>query len=143
MLSNIASLYPVGGVIGPGELLMRIVPEGETLMIEANIAPQEIDQVAAGQPAVLRFAAFNQRTTPEIKGIVERVSADVAHEPKTGAAYYTSRIAMPEAELARLGDLRLVPGMPVDAFIQTGRRTALSYLVKPLEEQVAKAFRER
>ncbi len=137
------AIHTVGGVIGPGELLMLIVPEGDALTVEVNISPQEIDRVTAGQTAVLRFAAFNQRTTPAINGVVDRVAADVAHEPKTGAAYYTSRITMPEAELARLGDLRLLPGMPVEAFIQTDYRSALSYLVKPIEEQIAKAFRER
>jgi len=92
---------------------------------------------------VLRFTAFNQRTTPELKGEVSRVSADVTQDQKTGVSFYTVRIAMPESELARLNGLKLVPGMPVESFIQTDERTALSYLTKPLSDQVMKAWRER
>ena len=96
-----------------------------------------------GQKAVLRFSAFNQRTTPELNGEVSRVSADVSQDPKTGATFYTVRIAVPEAELARLNGLKLVPGMPVESFIQTGERTVISYLTKPLKDQIAKAWREK
>ena len=122
---------------------MLIVPEGDELTVEARVAPQDIDQLALGQPAVLRFAAFNQRTTPEIVGVVAKISADVALDPKTGAAFYVLRIAMPREEIARLGGLKLVPGMPVETFVQTGERTVMSYLVKPLHDQIMKAFRER
>ncbi len=89
-----------------------------------------------------RFSAFNQRTTPELNGEVSRISADLTQDQKTGAAYYTIRISMPESEIARLGGLRLVPGMPVEAFIRTDDRTVLSYLVKPLSDQLVRAFRE-
>ena len=105
--------------------------------------PQEIARLHLGQTAVLRFAAFNQHTTPELDGEVSRISADVTQDQKTGAAYYTIRVTVPEAELARLGSLKLVPGMPVEAFVQTGERSVLSYLVKPLSDQITKAFRER
>jgi HlyD family secretion protein len=93
--------------------------------------------------AVLRFAAFNQRTTPEIVGVVGKISADVTQDPKTGAAFYVVRITMPSEEIARLKGLKLVPGMPVETFVQTGERTVMSYLVKPLHDQITKAFRER
>ena len=126
------AVHTVGGVINPSEPLMLIVPEGDELTVEARVAPQDIDQLALGQPAVLRFAAFNQRTTPEIVGVVAKISADVALDPKTGAAFYVLRIAMPREEIARLGGLKLVPGMPVETFVQTGERTVMSYLVKPL-----------
>ena len=96
-----------------------------------------------GQTAALRFSAFSQRTTPEINGAVSRVSADVTTEQRTGIAYYTARIAIGPDELARLGDVRLVPGMPVEAFIKTADRTVGSYLTQPLFDQVARAFRER
>ena len=86
-----------------------------------------------GQAAMLRFSAFNQRTTPEINGTVTRISADTTTDQRTGQSYYTIRIAMPAEEVARLGDVKLVPGMPVEAFVQTGDRTVFSYLVKPLQ----------
>jgi HlyD family secretion protein len=137
------NIHTVGGVIGPGEQLMLIVPSSEELTVEARVAPQDIDQVRVGQLASLRFSAFNQRTTPEIDGVVSRVSADVTTEQRTGLSYYTARIAIESKQLTRLGDVRLVPGMPVEAFIKTDDRTVASYLVKPLSDQVARAFRER
>ena len=121
---------------------MLIVPAADALEVEAKIQPQDVDQVRVGQPAVLRFSAFNQRTTPELNGEVSRLSADVSEDQKTGARYYTVRIAVPANEIARFDGLRLVPGMPVESFIQTSARTVLSYLVKPLKDQVTRAFRE-
>src|SRR4051795_7937921 len=138
------AVHTVGGVITPnGEPIMLIVPEADALTVEAKIQPQDIDQVRIGQKAVLRFSAFNQRTTPELKGEVSRVSADVSQDAKTGASFYTIRIAVLEAELARLGGVKLVPGMPVESFVQTGERTVISYLTKPLHDQLMKAWRER
>ena len=138
------SVHTVGGVITPnGEPLMLIVPKADALTVEARIAPQEIDRVHVGQRAVLRFSAFNQRTTPELNGAVSVVSADISADQKTGASFYTVRIAISGAELARLGGLKLVPGMPVESFIQTEARTVLSYLTKPLTDQALKAFREK
>lgn len=137
------NVHTVGGVISAGEQLMLIVPASERLSVEARVSPQDIDQVRAGQTAALRFSAFSQRTTPEINGTVSRVSADVTTEQRTGVTYYTARIAIGPDELARLGDVRLVPGMPVEAFIKTAERTVGSYLTKPMFDQVARAFRER
>ena len=137
------NVHTIGGVISAGEQLMLIVPASERLTVEARVAPQDIDQVRVGQAAALRFSAFSQSTTPEINGAVSRVSADVTTEQRTGIAYYTARIAIGPDELARLGDVRLVPGMPVEAFIKTADRTVGSYLTKPLYDQVARAFRER
>ena len=137
------NVHTVGGVISAGEQLMLIVPASERLTVEARVSPQDIDQVRVGQTAALRFSAFSQRTTPEINGAVSRVSADVTTEQRTGITYYTARIAIGPDELARLGDVRLVPGMPVEAFIKTADRTVGSYLTKPLFDQVARAFRER
>ena len=137
------AVHTIGGVIGPAEVIMLIVPEADALEVEAKIQPQEIDQVRVGQPAVLRFSAFNQRTTPELNGEVSVLSADVSEEQKTGARYYTVRIAVPQSELERLGGLKLVPGMPVESFIQTNSRTVMSYLVKPLHDQITRAFREK
>jgi len=137
------SVHTVGGVISPGDPIMLIVPESDPLLVEARIAPQDIDQLRVGQQALLRFAAFNLRTTPELNGEVLGVGADVTQDAKTGAAFYTLRISLPDREIARLDGLKLVPGMPVEAFIQTGERTALSYLVKPISDQIKKAWRER
>jgi HlyD family secretion protein len=137
------AVHTVGGVINPAEPVMLIVPQADSLLIEARIAPQDIDQVHPGQSVVLRFSTFNQRTTPEIFGSVARVSADLSREAQTNVSFYTVRITIPEEELKKLEGKALVPGMPVEAFIQTGARTALSYLVKPFEDQMARAFRER
>lgn len=137
------NVHTVGGVISAGEQLMQIVPAADRLTVEARVAPQDIDQVRVGQVSALRFSAFSQRTTPEINGIVSRVSADVTTEQRTGISYYTARIAIGPDELARLGDVKLVPGMPVEAFVKTADRTVASYLTKPLFDQVARAFRER
>ena len=93
--------------------------------------------------AALRLSAFNQRTTPERNGEVSVVSADTSQDQKTGASFYIAKIALPDDEIARLGGLKLVPGMPLESFIQTGERTALSYLTKPLADQVTRAWREK
>jgi membrane fusion protein, type I secretion system len=137
------SIHTVGGVVGPGEQMMLIVPESDVLMIEGKVAPQDIDQLHIGQPAFIRLTAFNQRTTPELTGEVSLVSADVNEDQKTGARYYTVRIAVPESEVARLEGLKLVPGMPAEVFIQTTPRTVLSYFVRPLQDQLSRAFREK
>lgn len=137
------AVHTVGGVIAPGEPVMLVVPAADALSVEVKVAPQDIDQVRLGQRAILRFTAFNQRTTPEIRGEVSRVSADLSTDQRTGSSFYTVRLAVPKAETSRLGQVRLIPGMPVEAFVQTGERTVLSYLTKPLTDQIAKAWRER
>ncbi|MDI1287146.1 MAG: HlyD family type I secretion periplasmic adaptor subunit [Reyranella sp.] len=137
------SVHTVGGVIQAGEQVMLIVPESDSLMVEAKVAPQDIDQVHVGQHAVLRFAAFNQRTTPELDGEVVHIGADVAQDDRAGEPYYSVRIRVRDGELARLDGLHLIAGMPVEAFIQTTPRTVASFLVKPLTDQLARAFRGR
>jgi HlyD family secretion protein len=137
------AVHTIGGVINPGEPLMLIVPQADSMVVEARIAPHEIDQVRPGQPVQLRFSAFNSRTTPEIMGSLSRISADLTREQQTNLAYYTARITISDDEMKKLEGKALHPGMPVEAFIQTGSRTALSYLVKPFEDQVMRAFRER
>jgi HlyD family secretion protein len=136
-------VHTVGGVINAGEQLMLIVPSADNLIVEAKFAPQDIDQVKVGQRAVLRFTSFNQRTTPELSGVVTRVSADTTVDQRTSASYYTLRISLTREEISRLGDVTLVPGMPVESFVQTGERKVISYLTKPLSDQVMRAFRER
>lgn len=135
------SVHARGSVVGPGEQIMLIVPEADTLVVEVQIPAQDIDQVQIEQAATLRFPNFSQRTTPELTGTVIRVAADVSKDTKTGAAYYLARIRINPEGMS--SDLKFVPGMPVDVFIRTQDRTLLSYLVKPLMDQAARAFREK
>jgi HlyD family secretion protein len=137
-----STVHTVGGVIPTGEAIMMIVPDADKLMVEARVNPQDIDKVQLDQTAALRFPAFNVKTTPEINGLVKRISADITTDQRTGVSYYTIRIAMPPSEIARLGDVKFVPGMPVEAFVQTGQRTVISYLMKPLSDQIGRTFRE-
>ena len=137
-----STVHTVGGVITAGDAIMLIVPDADQLSVEARVNPQDIDQVQIGQSAVLRLSTFNQRTTPEINGKVTRISADASTDQRTGQSYYLIRIAMPPEEIVKLGDVRLVPGMPVEAFVQTGERTMISYLTKPLRDQLKRMFRE-
>ncbi len=137
------NVHTVGGVVQAGEQIMLIVPEAEKLIVEVRLNPQDIDQIKIGQRAVLRFATFNQRTTPEIIGAVSQISADIVLEQRTGFSYYTARIEMSEKEVARLGAVRLVAGMPVESFIETDQRSILSYLTKPLLDHSNRAFRDR
>ena len=133
----------VGGVISAGDQIMLIVPESDTLSVEVKVEPKDIDLVAFNQPVVLRFSAFNQRTTPELNGTVQRVAADTSVDQRTGQSYYLVRISIDADEVQRLGPVKLTPGMPVEAFIQTGDRTLMAYLVKPLHDQLMRAFREK
>ena len=133
----------VGGVVAAGDQIMQIVPEADRLLVEVKVEPKDIDQVAFGQPVVLRFSAFNQRTTPELNGTVERIAADTSNDQRTGLSFYIVRISISDAEVERLGGVKLTPGMPVEAFIQTGERTLVSYLVKPLHDQLMRSFREK
>jgi HlyD family secretion protein len=134
----------VGGVVTAGDPIMLVVPETDTLLVEAKVEPRDIDQVKLGQPVVLRFSAFNMRTTPELNGTVSRIAADTNSDQRTGQSYYLVRISMTAQEVERLGaGVKLTPGMPVEAFIQTGERTMISYLVKPLHDQLMRSFREK
>lgn len=136
------AVHTIGGVINASEQLMLVVPSGDLLTIEIRIAPPDIDQVTVGQKAMLRFPAFNQRLTPELPGRVVRISADLSRDSMTGANYYSARLSLDEESEQQLEGQKLLPGMPVESFIQTEKRTALSYLVKPFTDQFARAFRE-
>jgi HlyD family secretion protein len=141
------SVHTVGGVVANGETVMQIVPNDERLVIDAKISPQDIDQVVVGAKAIVRIMAGNQRTMPDLEGVLLRVSADLTHDPPTSGQpnqpYYQVRVSLPGSQIARIGDMRLVPGMPAEAFIQTTPRTPLQYLLKPLHDQIARTFRER
>ena len=139
-----STVHTVGGVITAGDAIMMVVPRADDLSVEAKVNPQDIDKLQIGQKTLLRLSAFNQRTTPELNGVVTRVSADVTTEQRTGQSYYTIRVSLPPAEVARLGDnVKIIPGMPVEAFVQTGDRTMFSYLMKPFSDQLMRSFRER
>lgn len=136
------AIHTVGGVITPAEVLMEIVPQTSELVADARIAPQDIDQIAIGQSAHLRLTAFNRNTTPELSGSVIRISADLEADAQTGQAFYRAGIAIPEVERGRIPGLALVPGMPLETFIQTENRTVMSYLIKPIKDHASRAFRE-
>jgi HlyD family secretion protein len=141
------SAHTVGGVIAPGEVVMLIVPENDDLVIDAKIARNDIDHVKVGQSAFIRFPAFDMRSTPEFEGSVIRVSADLTREPQSPNAYYVARLGLKDGG-GRTGGvgprrLALLPGMPAEIHIRTTARTALSYFLKPLRDQFARAFTEQ
>lgn len=138
------NVHTVGGVISQTEPLMLIVPESDRLVVEIRIQPQDIDQVHKGQPTRVRFTAFNQRTTPEVWGKLTRVAADITRDQQTGLNYFTGAVSIDEREIeGKLAGLKLIPGMPADAFIKTGERTFASYVVKPLSDHMHRSLRER
>jgi HlyD family secretion protein len=135
------TVHTIGGVIGPAEQIMLIVPETDGLVVEARVEPAMIDRLRIGQNVVLRFPAFDSASTPDLHGQLSHVSADATTDQQTGASYFTVRATLGREQIARLEGKNLVPGMPVEAFIQTGARTALAYLIKPIEDQLARSFR--
>jgi membrane fusion protein, type I secretion system len=138
---NELSVHTVNGIIASKETLMSIVPESAELIVEARIAPIDIDQAMAGPPARMRFTAFNQRTTPEVAGSVETIGAAATMDTTSGQTYYLSTIAI-AGDIKKVGGKPIVPGMPVEVFLTTGNRSALSYLVKPFTDQMMRSFRE-
>ena len=136
-----STVHTVGGVVTAGDAMMLIVPQADNLSVEAKVNPQDIDQLQIGQRTLLRLSALNQRTTPELNGLVSRISPDTTTDSRTGVSTYTIRISLPPEEVARLGEVKLIPGMPVESFVHTGERTLLAYLVKPFQDQLMRAFR--
>jgi HlyD family secretion protein len=137
------STHTIGGVIRAGDTIMEVVPDMETLQIEARLQPNDIDQARMGQKAFIRFSAFNQRVTPQLSGTVSYVSADTSRDQQSNAPYFTVRVTLPDEERRRLAGLQLVSGMPAEVFMQTGSRTMMSYLLKPITDQLQRAFIER
>lgn len=138
---NELAVTTLGGVIGPAERLLTIVPDDADLTIEFRVAINDIDQILPGQEVELRFSAFDQRTTPEIPAVVSRVSAAATTDPQTGQSYYTAE-AQVTGDLSVLGVRGLVPGMPVEVFVQTQEQVAIAYFLKPFTDQISRAFRE-
>ena len=140
---NELKVHTIGGVITPAEVLATIVPEDAKLKVEVKLAPVSIDQVAIGRPVRLKFTSFNQRTTPELNGELSYVSPATARDAKTGEMHYVGHIQIGAEELSKISTGKLLPGMPVEVFLSTEERTALSYFVKPVLDQFSRAFRER
>jgi HlyD family secretion protein len=136
------AVHTVGGVIGPGESLMLIVPEADELILQAQVMPQDIDKVQPGQIALIRFPAFNSRLTPEVAAKVTQISADTSRTDASSPPFYSVRLMISATELAKLGSNKLKPGMPAEAFIQTEAQTPMTYFLKPLTDQFAHALRE-
>ncbi|AWM85808.1 HlyD family type I secretion periplasmic adaptor subunit [Microvirga sp. 17 mud 1-3] len=136
------NVHTIGGVISPAEPVMLIVPTNDKLELEAKVMPNDIDQVKIGQQATVRVHASNQRMIPELHGSVSRISADVSRDQQTGVTYYTIRVDLPPDQIKRLENLKLMAGMQAEVFVQVNERTPFEYFFKPMEEQIARAFRE-
>lgn len=129
-------------VVRPADPLLYIIPQDRPLVIEVQIPPIHIDEVRVGQEVRLVFPAFSSRTTPEMFGLVSVVSADAFNDQKTGATFYRAEITLEAEDMVKLGDKQLLPGMPVEAFIKTGDRSPMAYLLKPFTDYFQRAFRE-
>jgi HlyD family secretion protein len=136
------TVHALRSVVRPADAILYVVPSESPLVITSRIEAIHVDQVHVGQDASLRFSTFDQRSTPEIFGKVVKVSADVFRDEVTGISYYSAEIEPNEGEIDRLGDVELLPGMPVEAFIKTADRSPLSYLTKPFTDYFNRAFRE-
>jgi HlyD family secretion protein len=136
---NELNVSTLGGVVSPAERLLTIVPDDADLTIEFRVAVTDIDQVTVGKEATLRFSAFNQRVTPEADGVVTRVAAAAQVDQATGLSYYTADVEVMDGAV---DVTQLVPGMPVEVFVQTEEQSAIAYFMKPFTDQVSRAFRE-
>jgi len=139
---NGMQVHTVGGVVAPGSPIGEVIPQSDELVIEARISPNDIDQVAIGQEANIRFSAFGRATVPTVFGTLTSLSADSLQDETTGASYYQARISVTPESMEEISDLVLVPGMPAEAFINTGSRTFLQYMFRPLTNAMARAFIE-
>ncbi|MBT6343902.1 MAG: HlyD family type I secretion periplasmic adaptor subunit [Tateyamaria sp.] len=136
-----SQVFALQSVISPAEPIMYIIPQDQPMIVSARVEPIDIDQTYIGQNASLRFAAFDQRMTPEVLGQVTKISADVLTDQTSGIAYYEIEIIPKEGEMHKLNGQILLPGMPVEAFIKTEDRSPLNYLAKPLTDYFTRAFR--
>jgi len=138
------SVFSAGAVVSPGQPIMVIVPTTDRLVLEAKVEPTNRDQIKVGGPARVRFSTFNQRTTPELNGKVAKVSYDRKIDEVTGAPFFAVEVLLSNEERNRLGsENKLVPGLPAEIFIETGKRTPMSYILKPLEDNFARAGNEK
>jgi HlyD family secretion protein len=137
-----SSVFAQNSVVRPAEPLMYLIPQDQPLIVSTRVEAIHIDQVHLGQPATLRFTAFNQRMTPEVRASVSSISADVFQDEVTGVTYYRVDLVMLDEDLSKLDQHELLPGMPVEAYLRTDDRTPLSYIAKPLTDYIGRAFRE-
>ena len=137
------AVHTVGGIVRPGETLLSVVPDDDDLVLDVRVRPHEIDRVRQGMPSRVRFTAFDQRTTPELHGRVAWISPDQTEVTGTKESYFKVRVRLNDDELNRLGGLSISPGMPAEVMITSNERTVISYLFKPISDQLNRAFRER
>lgn len=136
-------VHTIGGVVVPGQLLMEIVPSDDRLIIEGRVSPADVDDLLVGQKARVKLSGLQQRTTPELEGTLNYVSADSILDERSGTSYFTIRVDVSKQELEKLPNDELIPGMPAEVFVQTGERTAMDYLVQPLVDTIDRAWREK
>ena len=136
------NLFTIGGVVQPGQVLMQIIPQTGEHEVELSVETTAIDQLYPGQETIVRLPAFNQTETPELRGKVSIISPSSVTDENSGFSFYRVTVNLDDAELAKLGDKKLVSGMPVEGFITREDRTVLSFLLKPLADQMNYAFRE-
>jgi HlyD family secretion protein len=136
------NIHTVGGIAASGDQLAVIVPYKDSLAIELRIPPTEIDRIHLDQGVRLRFTSFNQRTTPELDGRITYIAADISHDPKAKQDFYPVRALLENDEMRSIAGRPILPGMPTEAYIITEKRSALSYFLKPITDQVSRTFRE-
>jgi HlyD family secretion protein len=136
-------IHTIGGVVGPGETLMLVVPRDSPLTIEASVTPSDIDQIRVGGNVTLRLTAFNRRVTPELTGVIATIAADSIRDERTGLSSYPIKISVAESEFSKLSGSTVLPGMNAEVFIETAQRSVLPYLLKPAVDQFSKVFREK
>ncbi|SCB61644.1 membrane fusion protein PrsE [Rhizobium aethiopicum] len=136
------AVHTVNGVIEAGQTLMLVVPENDDLTVQAKVATRDIDQLHVGQSVDVRFSAFDQRTTPDVKAVITSIAPDIVKDERTGINYYPLRVKPEAQSIAKLKSIKLYPGMPAEVFIKIADRTVISYLTKPLTDQMQHVFRE-
>jgi HlyD family secretion protein len=137
------AVHTIGGVVSPSDVLMHIVPNSDRLAVEVQVKPSDIDQLSMGQDARVRFSAFDRRTTDELQGTLVRIAADLTHDRQNRLTYYTATVKIAQSELARPNGRKLMAGMPAEVLIKTGERTLASYILKPMQDQMERALREK
>ena len=139
---NELQVTTIGGVVAPGATILEVVPQDQGMDFELRVDPRAIDDVYPGQPAHVQMSAFDAQTTPKLAAHVTTISAGAISDPRTGQSFYRVGLAVSAEEIARLGDVTLMPGMPVEAFLETGNRSVLTYLLDPITQHLQRAFRE-
>jgi HlyD family secretion protein len=138
-----SAVETVGGVVKAGETLMLIVPQDNHLLVDTRVSPLDVDRLHVSQEVAVQLSSFDVRTTPQLTGTIKTISPDLIRDQTTGASYFSVRVEIPDSEQKKLPQgARIVPGMPAEAFIQTGTRTVWSYLMHPITEELGHTFRE-